>query len=573
MSKGLWTIAIAACCGVLGTRAGAQDAAKVTYDDHIKPILREHCFTCHNASNAKSDLALDTYATLLKGGAGGEVVLAGDLESSRLWALVSHAEEPKMPPMQDKLPDAKLDLIKTWILGGALENSGSVAKQSNKPQRNLSMSAGAARPEGPAIIPEGLSKQPVVYTPKRRAITGLAASPWAPVAAVAGHKQVVLYHTDTGELLGVLPYPEGTPHVLRFSRNGALLLAGGGRGALSGKAVVFDVKTGHRVIEVGDELDAVLAADINEDHTRIALGGPQRIVRVYDTEDGALVQEIKKHNEWITAIEFSPDGVLLATGDRNGELFVWEAETAREYQALKAHTAAITAVSWRIDSNILASASEDASARLWEMENGQQVKSWNAHGGGISYLCFAADGRLVTAGRDKQVKVWDQNGAQQAVFEAFGDLALRCVFTHDGQRVIGGDWSGQVRMWNVADQQQVATLDMNPPTLEMVAQQAAYELNLAQQAVDQAAAELAAADQSLAQSTATLQAATDALAAAQAALEKAQAEQVAAQARRTGSEQALHEKRAQLQAARDRAAQADAQAKQAGTVQTADASQ
>ena len=56
------------------------------------------------------------------------MVEPGDPDSSRLWALVSHAEEPKMPPKQDKLPAAKLDVIKAWIAGGALENTGSVAK-------------------------------------------------------------------------------------------------------------------------------------------------------------------------------------------------------------------------------------------------------------------------------------------------------------------------------------------------------------------------------------------------------------------------------------------------------------
>ena len=100
---------------------------------------------------------------------------------------------------------------------------------------------------------------------------------------------------------------------------------------------MYDVKTGKRVFEVGDELDVVLAADINEDHTRIALGGPGRVVRIYSTADGSLVHEIRKHTEWIYALEFSPDGVLLATADRNGGMFVWEAETAREYQNLAGH--------------------------------------------------------------------------------------------------------------------------------------------------------------------------------------------------------------------------------------------
>src|SRR5690606_6331344 len=105
-------------------------------------------------------------------------------------------------------------------------------------------------------------------------VTALCASPWAPLVAAAGQKQILLYHPETAELLGVLPFEEGVPHVLRFSRSGSLLLAGGGHAAHRGTVVVYDVKTGQRVFQVGDELDVVLAADINENHTLIALGGP-----------------------------------------------------------------------------------------------------------------------------------------------------------------------------------------------------------------------------------------------------------------------------------------------------------
>src|SRR5215831_6317142 len=81
----------------------APAAQKITYDEHVRPILREHCFSCHSADKQESGLQLDSYQKAMAGGSSGEVVIAGDLSSSRLWALVSHAEEPKMPPKQNKL--------------------------------------------------------------------------------------------------------------------------------------------------------------------------------------------------------------------------------------------------------------------------------------------------------------------------------------------------------------------------------------------------------------------------------------------------------------------------------------
>jgi WD40 repeat protein len=307
-----------------------------------------------------------------------------------------------------------------------------------------------------------LLQVPVVKTARANTVLALAASPWAPLLALGSPKQVLLFNTDTLDLVGVLPFPEGMPHVLKFSRNGSLLLAGGGHAAKSGKVVVWNVATGDRIVEVGDETDAVLAADLSADQTQIALGSPSKVIRVYSTRDGQLLREIRKHTDWIYAVEFSPDGVLLATADRSGGLFVWEANTGREYFALRGHTGAVTDLSWRLDSNILASASEDSTIRLWEMENGNQVKSWGAHGGGSLSVKFTHDHRLVSAGRDRVVKVWDQNGSQQRAFEAFPDVASRAAFAHDGARVIGGDWTGQVRLWTTADGKLVGNLLGNP---------------------------------------------------------------------------------------------------------------
>ena len=222
----------------------------------------------------------------------------------------------------------------------------------------------------------------------------------------------------------MLPFPEGMPYVVRFSRDGSLLLAAGGRGGHSGCAVLYDVKTGRRVAKVGDELDAVLAADVSPDHQRIALSGPQRLVRIFATDTGEKLFEIKKHTDWVYAIEFSPDGVLLATADRANGLFVWEAETAREYLDLRGHTGAICDVAWRPDSNVLASCSMDGTVKLWEMTEGKTIKSWAAHGGGVQCVEYTHDGRLATAGRDNTAKIWDGDGKQLLQFPGFPEPAL-----------------------------------------------------------------------------------------------------------------------------------------------------
>ena len=357
-------LAIAGAVTAIPAQAQQAGSAKtgnaVTYKEHVSLILRKHCINCHNPDKATSDLNVTTYQTLMSGGSSGDTIVPGNPDQSLLYQLAAHLDEPHMPPKQPRIPEADLAVIRKWIELGAPETSASAAKAAGRKLDLDVASVSTGKPDGPPPMPEGkLPAVTLTHTARAHPVTALAASPWAPLLAVSGHECVLLYQTDTLELLGVLPFPEGIPHVLKFSRNGKLLLVAGGHGAASGRVVLFDVTTGKRLTEIGDELDIVLAADISANHKYVALGGPSKLIKIYQTDTGELKHRLKKHTDWITALEFSPDGALLATGDRNGGAFVWEAETGGSVFTLGDHKEAITNISWRADSQMLATSSED----------------------------------------------------------------------------------------------------------------------------------------------------------------------------------------------------------------------
>ena len=328
-----------------------------------------------------------------------------------------------MPPKSPKIADASSSTRSAaWIQGGALENAGSKAASPIKPKADVGADVRRARQAGRAAADaaEPLRTEPVVtHQQGRTRSSALAASPWAPLVAVGGQKQVLLYHGDTLRPARRPAVPGGHADVLKFSRNGALLLAGGGRGGQVGQGGRLEREDGRaRSSRSATSTTPSWPPTSSADQTQIALGGPARWSASTRRRTASCVREVKKHTDWITAVEFSPDGVLLATADRTGGLFVWEAATGREYFDLRGHTAAITDVSWRDDSNVLASASEDTTIKLWEMENGGQIKNWGAHGGGAQAVKFSHDNRLVSTGRDRVTKVWDMNGTNTKAFPA-----------------------------------------------------------------------------------------------------------------------------------------------------------
>jgi WD40 repeat protein len=417
-----------------GTSLYAQTDAKknalaevVTFEKHVMPILRQHCLKCHNAEETRGDLDLSSLANILLGSSSGKVVQSGKPDESPLYLLAAHLDSPKMPPNKPKISERELELIRKWIAGGLVEKSAStsvVAKSEN----------------GLAAI------QPLT---RPSAITAIAISPTQPLAALPGQKQILIYDLLAEKLLGGIPFPEGEVHCLKFSRDGQILLAGGGIGGQSGKVVGFQVKSWNRSFTVGDETDAVLACDLSPDQTRVVLGGPTRAVKVYNVADGKLLHSFRKPTDWVTAVGFSPDGLLVSAGDRFGSFFLWETDSGKEYAILRGHTKGITGLSWQADGNAVLTSSEDGTVRLWNPHQVTEEKYWNAHPKGVLDIQFHSSGKIATAGRDGFLRIWDRSGKRLTELGPTVDQALRIAFAPTASAVMSGDWSGEIKLWNL----------------------------------------------------------------------------------------------------------------------------
>ena len=436
-----------------------------TYEDHVLPVFREKCCSCHNADRKAGGLDLTSYQQMMAGGNSGDVVAGGDADGSYLWQVVSHESEPTMPPDADRIPDAMLKVIKKWIAGGIIERDGAkpVAKEASS---SLAIDSGSiVKPSGPPIMPPRLSLEPRFHGLRPTTVRAIDTSPHGDLVAVGSSQQVLLFQPRTRECIGVLPFPEGECTNLRFSRSAKLLLSGGGIAAKSGRVVIWDVSSAQRVMELGDEFDEVLAADLSADQRLVALGGSAKVVRLLQTSNGAVESEITKHTDWITSVAFSPDSVLLATGDRAGNLFLWESFGARHWGDLKGQKAGITAIDWRADGIVLATASEDGTIHLWEADTAKKLKSWSAHGGGTTDVRWFNDGRLVSTGRDRKVKVWKADGSLEKELGTLSDIGTQVAVTSGNPFVIAGDWSGQITVYDVAKPAQLGVLDSNPEPL------------------------------------------------------------------------------------------------------------
>src|SRR5213083_525931 len=94
---------------------------KITFQDHVLPVVEANCAKCHNSDKKKGDLDLTSYSAALAGGASGKVLVSGDVDASKLWKAINHLEDPNMPPNRGKITDKELAVFRKWIAGGLLE--------------------------------------------------------------------------------------------------------------------------------------------------------------------------------------------------------------------------------------------------------------------------------------------------------------------------------------------------------------------------------------------------------------------------------------------------------------------
>ena len=115
----------------------AGTADEVNFQQHVLPILSEHCLGCHGIDEAESKLRLDSMVGALSGGDSGEkAVVPGDSQNSYLIELVTSADPGRrMPPEADALPDDHVRILKAWI-DNAADWESAAAKLANSKQNS-----------------------------------------------------------------------------------------------------------------------------------------------------------------------------------------------------------------------------------------------------------------------------------------------------------------------------------------------------------------------------------------------------------------------------------------------------
>src|SRR3954462_1488755 len=119
MRTRIFKLAVSAlCAGAAFVGLNAAEAAKepepaiqiaelkrekpVDFEKEVLPLFKQNCLACHNATDAKGDLILETPEKIRKGGENGPAVVQGKSMESLLLKVAAHQAKPFMPPRNNK---------------------------------------------------------------------------------------------------------------------------------------------------------------------------------------------------------------------------------------------------------------------------------------------------------------------------------------------------------------------------------------------------------------------------------------------------------------------------------------
>jgi mono/diheme cytochrome c family protein len=107
------------------TLTADQSTAAVSFPRQILPMFQKNCVSCHGGGNPAAGLDLTSYASVMKGSKGGEVIsLAPNSSGLRIGSaghslLYQDVSIGAMPKGGERLSEADLKVLAAWMFVGA----------------------------------------------------------------------------------------------------------------------------------------------------------------------------------------------------------------------------------------------------------------------------------------------------------------------------------------------------------------------------------------------------------------------------------------------------------------------
>jgi mono/diheme cytochrome c family protein len=152
----------------------------IDFARQVAPIFERRCVSCHNQTERKGGLSVETSAAALAGGESGAMIEPGQPENSFLLDYIT-GDKPEMPKSGPPLTAQEIATIRAWIAAGAKWPASVVLRHKALADKNWWSLAPLKRPKVPQVVDaKATIRNPIdAFIVARLQSQGLAQSPAA----------------------------------------------------------------------------------------------------------------------------------------------------------------------------------------------------------------------------------------------------------------------------------------------------------------------------------------------------------------------------------------------------------
>jgi len=152
----------------------------------------------------------------------------------------------------------------------------------------------------------------------------------------------------------------------------------------------------------------------------------------------------QKENDKITAHAFSPDGKTVVSGTEKGKIVIFLAENGDILHVLSFRGSPITSIAFHSEGTYFASASKEGKTVVWDTALLIPLFAVDGHASSVPSVLFAGDSRILTAGEDGLLRIWQRRGKKGLKILEFKSIDVVKAVLLKGFEAVALDREGKV---------------------------------------------------------------------------------------------------------------------------------
>ena len=277
------------------------------------------------------------------------------------------------------------------------------------------------------------------------------------IATTSADNDILIRECSTGKELKTLAGHEKRIACLAFSPDGKRLVSGA-----NNVIKIWDLQTGDELEKLKGGFTSIKDLAFSLDGAKLACRSYNQIT-IRDSKTGNVLQTIATDpNVGVDKVALSADGSVVA-GNFGAKIIMWDAATGNERQTLVGHSfgligpVAVQSLAFSPDGTKLVSGGADNTVKIWPIssEEGNTLLS----GISVSIPALSPDGKSFVCAVGRKIGVYDSvDGSELKSFACDSAVCARPAFSPDGKRVAIACRDKGIRIWDLENQCDLATL-------------------------------------------------------------------------------------------------------------------